>query len=64
MMVRLVYWCGLALAFLCELAALTILAAIVTRRLSDHSEAWMAVWFFAVVGGVAWIISREAAKRT
>jgi hypothetical protein len=56
---RVLYWCSLAIAFLCWIAALTILTAIVTNRLSD-SGAWMAVWFFAVLGSVAWIVGRTA----
>ena len=54
------YWCGMAITLMCEIATLTIFAAIVTNRLRDHSEAWMAVWFFAVIGGVAWIVGRAA----
>jgi hypothetical protein len=62
MMARLgmiVYWVSLAITFLCEIAALTILVAIVTNRLPD-SEAWMAVWFFAVIGGVSWLVAGAA----
>jgi len=55
------YWCGLVIASLCEIAALTILAAIITNRLSDP-EAWTAAMFFAVVGGFSWLAGR-AAKR-
>jgi len=46
---------------MCEIAAITILAALVTNTLQDdHSEAWMAVIFFAVFGGFAWIVGRSA----
>ena len=61
MMARLVYWCGLVIAFLCGMAALTILAAIGIDQLPD-SEAWTAV-FVAGVGTVPWIVSHSAAKR-
>jgi len=37
---------------MCEIAAITILAALATDNLRD-SEAWMAVVFFAVFGGFA-----------
>jgi len=53
------YRCGLAVAFMCGIAALTILAAIVTNKLPD-SEAWMAVVFFAAVGSLSWMASRVA----
>jgi hypothetical protein len=53
------YWCGLVIALLCEIAALTILAAIITNKLSD-SEAWIAAMFFAVVGGFSWLAGRAA----
>ena len=55
----LIYGCVLAIALMCGIAALTILAAIVTHKLSDP-EAWTAVVFFAVVGGFAWIVGRAA----
>jgi hypothetical protein len=54
-----VYLIGLIIAFLSEIAAITILAALVTNKLQD-SEAWMAVVFFAVLGGFAWIVGRAA----
>jgi len=62
MMARLakfLYWCCLAIAFMCEIAAITILAALATDNLRD-SEAWMAVVFFAVFGGFAWMVGRSA----
>jgi hypothetical protein len=49
------YRCGMAIAFICGIAALTILAAIVTNKL-PNSQAWMAVASFAAVGGLAWIV--------
>jgi hypothetical protein len=61
MMARLVYWCGLVIAFLCGMVAVTILAAIGINHLPD-SEAWTAV-LFAGMGTVPWIVSHSAAKR-
>ena len=53
------YRSGMTIAFICGIAALTILAALITNRLSD-SEAWIAVVFFAVVGGFSWMVGRAA----
>jgi hypothetical protein len=53
------YRCGLVIAFMCGLAALTILAAILTNKLSD-SEAWIAAVSFVVVGGLSWLAGRAA----
>jgi hypothetical protein len=53
------YWCGLAIASMCAIAALTILAAILTNKLSDP-EAWIGVMFFAACGGLAWLAGRAA----
>ena len=53
------YRCGMAISFMCGIAALTILVAIVTNKLPD-SQAWMAVVFFVSVGSVAWIVGRAA----
>jgi hypothetical protein len=53
------YWCCLAIASMCGIAACTIVAAIVTNKLSD-SEAWLAAVFFAVVGGFSWLAGRTA----
>jgi hypothetical protein len=53
----LIYGFCLAIALMSGIAALTILAAIVTHKLSD-SEAWTAVVFFAVVGGFSWMAGR------
>jgi hypothetical protein len=53
------YWCCLAIASLCEIAAFTILVMSVTNRLSA-SEAWMAAVSFAVIGGVSWLVGRAA----
>jgi hypothetical protein len=51
--------CGMAIALICGIAALTIAVAIVTNKLSD-SQAWMAVVFFAAVGSAAWIAGSAA----
>ena len=56
---KILYWCCLAITFMCEIAAITILAALVTNKLQDRSEAWMAVVFFVVFGGIAWIVGRS-----
>ena len=32
-----VYWCCLVAVFVCEIAAVVILAAIITHRVSEHS---------------------------
>jgi hypothetical protein len=53
------YWCSIAITFICELAAITILATISTNSLHDKSESWMAVWFFAVDGGIVWIVAHQ-----
>jgi hypothetical protein len=50
---------GLAIASLCEIAAIVTLVIIVTNNHSA-SEAWLAAVFFAVVGGVSWLAGRTA----
>ncbi len=57
---RIVCRVGLAIAFMCEIAALTILAAIATKKIAPDLDAWMAVVFFAVVGGFAWMVGHTA----
>jgi hypothetical protein len=52
------YWCGLAIAVLCEIFTIVVLVMIVTNRAA--SEAWMAAVFFAVVGGASWLAGRAA----
>jgi hypothetical protein len=52
------YWCGLAIASLCEIAAIVVVVLIVTNKAA--SEAWMAFVFFAVVGGLSWLAGRAA----
>jgi hypothetical protein len=49
------YWCSLAIALVCWIAALIILMAIITGKLSD-SNAWTAVVFFAAVGCILWLV--------
>jgi hypothetical protein len=54
-------WCSLAIAFACWIAALTIVAAILTNKLAD-SGAWIAVVSFVAIGALFWLAGR-AAKR-
>jgi hypothetical protein len=51
------YWCSLAIAFACSIAATIILMAIIRGELSG-SEVWMAAEFFVAVGVVAVGVSR------
>ena len=53
------YWCSLAVAFVCWIAALIVLMAIITGKLSD-SNPWTAVVFFAAVGCVSWLVGNAA----
>jgi ABC-type uncharacterized transport system permease subunit len=53
------YWCGLAIACVCAIAALTILAAILTNKLSDP-QAWIGAMFFLAAAGLAWLAGRAA----
>jgi len=53
------YWCGLAIASLCEIAAIVVLVMIITNNRSA-SEVWIAAVFFAIAGGVAWLAGRVA----
>jgi hypothetical protein len=59
-LVRMLFWGSMTLTFLCEIAAITIMAAISTDGIHGDTEVWMAVWFFAVTGGVAWMFGRAA----
>ena len=61
-LVKILYWCCLAIALMCGIAALTITVAIVTDKLPD-TRAWMAAVFFAAVGGAAWIVGSAASIR-
>jgi hypothetical protein len=53
------YWCGLAIASLCEIAAAVVLVMVVTNK-NSAAEAWLAVAFFAIVGGFSWLAGRAA----
>jgi len=55
---KIFYWSSMAITFICEVAAMTILAAIITNNIQDRSEGWEAVWFFGVAGGITWIVGR------
>ena len=59
LLVMIVYSCSIAITLMCEIASITILATISTNNIQDESESWMAVWFFAVNGGIAWIVARQ-----
>ena len=52
------FWASMTITLACEIAACTILAAIGTNDIEADSEVWSAVWFFAVAGGIAWILGR------
>ncbi len=52
------YWCGLAIASLCEVAAIVMLVISMTNH--SASEAWLGAVFFAVVGGFSWLAGRAA----
>ena len=62
-LVKILYWCCMAIALMSGIAALTITVAIAANRLPD-SQAWMAAVFFAAVGGAAWIASTAASIRS
>ena len=53
------YRCGVAIALMCGIAVLTILAAIATNKSSDLGT-WTAVVFFTVVGVFFWMAGRVA----
>jgi hypothetical protein len=57
--VTIVYCCSITITLMCEIASITILATLSTNNLQDESGNWMAVWFFAVDGGIAWIVARQ-----
>jgi hypothetical protein len=56
------YWCSMAIASMCGIAALTITVAIVTNKLPDP-QAWTAVMFFTAVGVVAGIACHATSIR-
>ena len=51
--------CCMVIASVCGIAALTIVLAIATNKLTDP-QAWMAVVFFAAVGIASWIAGNAA----
>jgi hypothetical protein len=53
------YVCGLVIAVLCLIAALTVTVAIAIGKLQDP-QAWMAAVFFAAVAIASWIAGRAA----
>jgi hypothetical protein len=53
------YWSGLAIASLCEIAAFAVLVIIMTSK-DAASDAWMAAVFFAMAGCFAWLAGRAA----
>ena len=53
----LLFWLSLALTFLSEVAAITIMAAISTSGIQGEAEVWAAVWFFAVSSGFVWVVA-------
>ncbi|SHN66218.1 hypothetical protein SAMN05444170_0875 [Bradyrhizobium erythrophlei] len=57
---EILYLCCMAITILCGIAALTITVAIVTNKLPEDPQAWMAAVFFAAVGAAAWIAGRAA----
>jgi hypothetical protein len=52
-------WFGMTIAFVCGIAALTILTALLTNNLQDP-QAWTAVVFFVAAGCCAWAVGRAA----
>jgi hypothetical protein len=52
---ELLFICCAVIAVVSEIAAATIALAIAMNKLTDHSQAWMAVAFFAAIGFAAWI---------
>lgn len=54
------YWCGLAIASLCEIAAFAILVMLIANKLSA-SDAWIPVAFLAIIGG-AFLLAGRAVK--
>ena len=50
-------WFGVTMAFVCGIAAPTILTALLTNNLQDP-QAWTAVVFFVAAGCCAWAVGR------
>jgi uncharacterized membrane protein YdcZ (DUF606 family) len=55
----LIYRCCSAIAFLSGIAALTIIAAIATNKLTDPED-WVAALFFIVAGAAALLVATVA----
>ena len=52
-------WFGMTIAFVCGIAALTILTALLANNLQDP-QAWTAVVFFVAAGSCAWAVGCAA----
>ena len=52
-------WFVMTIAFVCGIAALMILTALVTDKLQDP-QAWTAVVFYVTPGCCAWAVGRAA----
>jgi hypothetical protein len=52
---ELFYISCMVIAVVSGIAAATIALAIATNKLTDFSQAWMAVAFFAAIGFAAWV---------
>ena len=53
------YWMGLGIASLCEIAAIAVFVIVITNN-QAASEAWMLAALFAIIGGLAWLAGRAA----
>jgi hypothetical protein len=56
---EMLFLCCMVIASVCGIAALTIVLAIATNKLTD-SQDWLAAAFFAAVGFAAWIAGSAA----
>ena len=55
------YWCGVAVASLCEIAALALGILIFTVPQNGSApDAWLGAAFLAVFGGLSWLAGRAA----
>jgi hypothetical protein len=52
---ELLFICCTVIAVVSEIAAATIALAIATNKLTNFSQDWMAVAFFAAIGFAAWV---------
>jgi hypothetical protein len=53
------YWMGLGIASLCEIAAIAVFVMVITNN-HTASEAWMLAAFIAIAGGLSWLVGRAA----